>query len=311
MRDYLEGLAMFENRRTLAERSGQGKKVEGCTRAVCIGGGAAEVVAFGAAVKYLHFAAEDAPKQDEAESDSEEEDNDKDDEAKSLANAAQKLDITTRPILDLHLIDSADWSPVTSSLHHALTHPLPLSKYATAAARAANVPLIPSSSMHTTFHNHNVLDLSISALKAIVAPKDEPCLVTLLFTLNELYTASISKTTALLLKLTTVLPAGSVLLVIDSPGSYSEAAVGKAVDENGEPKKYPMSWLMDHALLPKQLSKAEKQKRKEDGEKELLPEWEKVVGEEARWFRLDEQVERGYPVSVENMRYQVHVFRKV
>lgn len=291
------------------------------TRVVCIGGGAAEVVGFGGALRYMlssSGAAATEARADVAEpalpADASEQDI-----MDHLARATARLALptSTPPILDLHLVDSADWSCVASTLHTALTTPPPVSKYASAAARAVNSPLLPASSARTTFHHADVLALSAAELAALTTPPGDgprPCIVTMLFTLNELYSASISRTTALLLKLTMSLVRGSVLLVIDSPGSYSEAAVGPATAAGPdgavqEKKKYPMSWLLDHALLPKEVSKKEREEARRRGEEPPPAEWEKLVGEEARWFRLREGL--GYPISLENMRYQVHVFRRL
>ena len=52
-------------------------------------------------------------------------------------------------------------------------------------------------------------------------------LVTLMFTLNEMYTVSMARTTAFLMSLTFLMSSGSLLLVVDSPGSYSNVEVGK------------------------------------------------------------------------------------
>jgi 25S rRNA (uracil2843-N3)-methyltransferase len=123
---------------------------------------------------------------------------------------------------------------------------------------------------------------------------EQPLLITLLFTLNELYTSSITQTTAFLLKLTAATVQGTVLLVVDSPGSYSEATVGK------DKKKYPMQWLMDRTLLGDQGAAREERD---------APKWEKVMGDESRWFRMPEKLK--YPISLENMRYQIHLFRRL
>jgi 25S rRNA (uracil2843-N3)-methyltransferase len=120
-----------------------------------------------------------------------------------------------------------------------------------------------------------------------------PKLLTLLFTLNELYTSSISKTTAFLLKLTIAAKPGSLLLVVDSPGSYSETAVGNAA------KKYPMHFLLNHTLIGP--SKPD--------DIEISPDWEKVVSDDSRWFRIPEGLR--YPISLENMRYQIHLYRRI
>jgi 25S rRNA (uracil2843-N3)-methyltransferase len=127
----------------------------------------------------------------------------------------------------------------------------------------------------------------------------KPMLLTLLFTLNELYTTSIGKTTAFLLKLTMAVKPGSLLLVVDSPGSYSETKLGS------EAKKYPMSWLMDHTLLEPEDS----QEGPKGGKNESPASWVKIVSEEAKWFRIPEELR--YPIPLENMRYQMHLYRRV
>lgn len=68
-------------------------------------------------------------------------------------------------------------------------------------------------------------------------------------------------------------PIGTVLLVVDSPGSYSETTVGKSS------KKYPMQWLMDKVLSSV------------DGERK----WNKLESNESLWYRLSDGLE--YPIS--------------
>lgn len=190
------------------------------------------------------------------------------------------------------LIDSAPWSAVVSRLHDDLTTPPPLSKYASAAAKASNAPFIAPRFLSSSFVQADVLDLTrdqLSSHLSLTSSSSQPLLVTLLFTLNELYTSGgIGKTTALLLNLSAVLPANSLLLVVDSPGSYSEATVGK------ESKRYPMHWLLEHCLL-KKVAEA-------DGCR-----WEKLLSDESAWFRMHESLK--YSIPLENMRYQVHLYR--
>ncbi|ROT41538.1 hypothetical protein SODALDRAFT_377199 [Sodiomyces alkalinus F11] len=191
------------------------------------------------------------------------------------------------------LLDSAPWSPAIAKLHDAMTTPPPLSKYASAAVRAANTPLILPGQLSSTFVHADVLAMTREELASRL---DGPSLVTLFFTLNELFTAGgIGKTTAFLLNLTAVIPVGSLLLVVDSPGSYSEAVVGK------ESKRYPMHWLLDHALL----------KRGRLAQDDTISDggctWEKVEENESVWFRLSDSLR--YPIQLENMRYQMHLYR--
>ncbi|KAK1580390.1 uncharacterized protein LY79DRAFT_520874 [Colletotrichum navitas] len=190
------------------------------------------------------------------------------------------------------LLDSAPWADAVAKLHDALTTPPPLSQYANAAARAANVAIIEPGRLASSFTQQNVLAMTRDQLSQKLG--DGPLLVTLLFTLNELYTtAGIGKTTAFLLDLTAIVPLGSLLLVVDSPGSYSEASVGK------ESKKYPMQWLIDHTLVTKP-------------EKEGVVEgcrWEKLESHDSVWFRLADSLH--YPIPLENMRYQMHLYRAI
>ncbi|KID90383.1 hypothetical protein MGU_02260 [Metarhizium guizhouense ARSEF 977] len=183
------------------------------------------------------------------------------------------------------LLDSAPWEHVASMLQMQLTTAPALSKYASAAARASNTALVDPSRLAFSFTQADVLSLTAEALLEQVG--SAPLIVTLMFTLNELYTeGGIGKTTKFLRSLGQVLAGGSLLLVVDSPGSYSEAAVGK------EKKRYPMQWLLNHTLL--------------EGESSGYT-WDKLESEESMWFRMPEGL--SYPIQLENMRYQMHLYR--
>ncbi|KAG5995376.1 hypothetical protein E4U52_008416 [Claviceps spartinae] len=187
----------------------------------------------------------------------------------------------------LTLLDSGPWAPITTLLQNSVTSPPSLSKYASAAMRDSNKALLDSNQLHCAFRQENVLDLTKDQLAEVIG--SQPQIVTLLFTLNELYTgAGIGKTSTFLRTLGSVLPAGSLLLVVDSPGSYSEAAVGK------EKKKYPMQWLLDHTLLQSE-------------EKTPAYTWERLESHDSLWFRLPEELR--YPIPLESMRYQLHLYR--
>lgn len=205
------------------------------------------------------------------------------------------------------LLDSAPYAPLLARLETSLTVTPPISKYASAAAKAANVPLLsPASRISSRFIQRDALELGKEGYTSIVnEKKDVPVLATLLFTLNELFTSSgIGATTKFLLDLTASLPLQSLLLVVDSPGSYSETAVGKDAS-----KKYPMAWLLDRVLLAAD-PKTGKATSVVEGRK-----WRKLETRKSSWFRLAEG--RGgepgldYPIGLENMRYQLHLYRLV
>lgn len=261
-------------------KPGGDESVASTLNVVAFGGGAAEVVAFGA---FLRFLLDTAPSQSSPGVDLKVENLSlADDTAAKIV--VPKPTAPGTPCIDLHLIDSATWEDVCSRLHAGLTALPTLSKYANALARETNSRLIPDGSLKSKSTIENCLHMDQSRLNTLMGAK--PLLCTLLFTLNELYTASITKATTFLINLTTAARPGTLLLVVDSPGSYSEAQVGS------EAKKYPMKWLMDHTLMdPKQ------------------PLWEKIVSNDSRWFRIPESLK--YPIQLENMRCQLHLYRRI
>ncbi|RMD44584.1 hypothetical protein DV735_g476, partial [Chaetothyriales sp. CBS 134920] len=198
----------------------------------------------------------------------------------SLLPASQTLSA-----ISVTAIDIADWSDILVRLHTVITHPPALSKYASVTARAASRPLAPPDRWQSNFLHHDVLDLPQHELEQLLAPAR---LCTIMFTLNELFASSVVKTTALLLKITQLMSEGSHLLIVDSPGSYSTVKLG----QQGNPKQYPMKWLLDHALL----------------EGPGSAKWIKVISDDSRWFRLP--LDLKYPLALENMRYQIHLYRR-
>ena len=252
-----------------------------------------------------------------------------------LSSSADTLNQTNIPPLHITLLDLAPWGPVLSGLYEALTNTLLSSSdpSSTTPITTAN-PYLPSpfckESLTYAFHQINLLSSS-SSIAAHVA---DATLVTVFFTLNELYAASRVKTTALILGLGEMMAVGARLVVVDSAGSYAGVGFGgleagedchggkgrgareeessgdagreesrregeekgKGKGKGGGERRYPMQWLLDHTLLEIAGSK--------EGKK-----WTKILGEDSRWFRRGEGLE--YPVPLEDMRYQVHVYERM
>lgn len=201
---------------------------------------------------------------------------------------------------EIAALDIADWSAVVHTLSTGVCSPPPISKYASAASRAVNAPLIDPESFTVNIYRQDVLNMDVQLMTSVL---QGTTLVTLMFTLNELYTTSMSGTTNLLLSLTYILEPGSLLLVVDSPGSYSTVDVGKngnKDDLSPTSKKYPMQWLLDHTLLEASTIGSSMNTT-------LGGQWEKLVSDDSRWFRLPEGLK--YPIALEDMRYQLHLYR--
>ncbi|KAI9841656.1 MAG: hypothetical protein M1838_003460 [Thelocarpon superellum] len=158
------------------------------------------------------------------------------------------------------------------------------------------------------FRQCDLLDLSSEELQSLVV---DARLITIMFTLNELYAASRVKTTKLLLDIGSVVQIGTFLLVVDSPGSYSSVKLGSGgAASQAEQKTYPMHWLLDHTLLSAGAGAGAGAGDDEPGKEACVSwRWKKITGEESRWFRFPENLR--YPVDLENMRYQIHLYELV
>lgn len=254
----------------------------GRIKIACLGGGAgAEVVAFAGYLRYLCSCITD------------------------IAQSSQQTSNSGSETLidfDVLAVDIAEWSTVVQNLSTGVSSPPPVSKYASAALKAVKGPLVNSDSFTVNFYRQDILNMDVPRMASIL---QDTALVTLLFTLNELYTSSMSGTTSFLLSLTYILEPGSLLLVVDSPGSYSTVDVGKNAskeDPPQAPKKYPMQWLLDHTLLEASTIGSSRNTTSEG-------QWEKLISEESRWFRLPEGLK--YPIELEDMRYQLHLYRRL
>jgi len=164
----------------------------------------------------------------------------------------------------------------------------PESASAPSSPSAPSAPLIPASLFSANFIQQDAFTLDETTLSLLLG--SSPLLISLMFTLNELFTSGgIGKTTRFLLDLTSATPIGSLLLVVDSPGSYSETTLGR------EAKRYPMQWLLDRIILGTQ-------KEPVGGRQ-----WKKLESHDSVWCRLSETLD--YPIRLENMRYQMHLYK--
>jgi 25S rRNA (uracil2843-N3)-methyltransferase len=283
--------------------SEEGSRGNTSTRAICLGGGAgAEIVALAAAWRDL----EDGGHGEGGEGGiaALEEGvgcvslNEKKDAGKSVA-------AESAPRLSVAAVDIADWSIVVDRLSNTIASP----NVPTQKTSKYQPPLLGShggTDLSVTFSRKDVLGLAESDLRDLIlgttttTPSPSPLpslLITLMFTLNELFTTNMAKTTGLLLQMTEILPAGAVLLVVDSPGSYSTLKLGKAKDGAAQERQYPMKFLLDHTLLSVAKGK-----------------WERVLTQDSRWWRRDVarlRYEVGEGAGLEDMRYQVHVYRRL
>ncbi|KAG2169036.1 hypothetical protein VTO58DRAFT_111561 [Aureobasidium pullulans] len=260
-------------------------------KAICFGGGAAEVMAFAGLLRRLRS---DAAGQPQSELDA--------------AKEEPSTEVSA-PILDLTLIDSADWSSVISKLQRGATTPPTLSKYASASARASNAALLSPSTLNINFTQHDIFTLTTTQLRQLIG--DKPILVTLFLTLSSLFKTSISKTLALFVRLDALLPPNSTILIIDT----IIASISQPIPNSEDVKEYTMEQLTDRALLGKlPIEKVQVQgkgKKALEEEEKLKPEirWEKIVKEEIKVNKLEEGLR--YPGSLENVKFRVLAYQRL
>ncbi|KAF9886314.1 hypothetical protein FE257_011573 [Aspergillus nanangensis] len=301
---------------------------------ICIGGGAgAEIVALAAVWRDLletqtsQLPATNHDKEDKYT----DTDTDKNALSEELASVSLQTTKTHDPTkltpsqpqpcnLAITAVDIADWSRVVDRLAFAIrsprvpgsrTHPTPLLQRQPGTTSSEGQEEDEQiSDFAVRFRRADVLSISDAELKRLFRfdTTSTTALVTLMFTLNELFSTSMAKTTAFLLRTTDLLQPGALLLVVDSPGSYSTLKLGKTTAEAGDvaeegdlsavkERRYPMKFLLDHTLLSVATGK-----------------WERVLSQDSRWWRRD-AARLGYDVGegagLEDMRFQVHIYRRV
>lgn len=284
------------------------------THVVCIGGGAgAEIVALAAVWRDLldetqtRLSARLAGVSlQDAETDSS--------TTPAPADAPTPTSVSGLGSLTVTAVDIADWSRVVDRLAFAIqsadvpggkSHPAPLLGGVQLEGRGE------ADARHgfaVRFRRADVLSIPDAELKGLLhIEAAATAMVTLMFTLNELFSMSMAKATGFLLRVTDLLRAGTLLVVVDSPGSYSTVKLGKGKPQAGggegegetaaQERKYPMKFLLDHALLSVASGR-----------------WEKVLSQDSRWWRREAarlRYDVGEGAGLEDMRFQVHIYRRV
>ncbi|GAB7348939.1 hypothetical protein MBLNU459_g7625t1 [Dothideomycetes sp. NU459] len=282
------------------------------TKVVCFGGGAAEVMAFAALLRHIHPDTAGKPAgHDSSRSQTDPEDTHPDRSATSHGHemspqenvpAISELGLTSRPgLLDVRLVDSTDWSSITTRLMNGLNARPVLSKYASATARASNAAFLSAQTLNLVSSHTDVFDLSIEDLRIMIG--SHAVLLTLFFTLNDLYVTSIPRTTAFLRKVTMAAPQGSLLLVVDNRGACVEVEVPSVTKKqpHGGQQSYDLQWLMDRVLL-------DTGNRGDEEQMEVKSMWEKIVDERNKHHKLNEKLRYA---SLENIKFQFHMFRRL
>jgi 25S rRNA (uracil2843-N3)-methyltransferase len=194
---------VLEGRKAGGVDKGKSKEVEDeeldRTRVICLGGGAgSELLALAALVSPQNSvpAGEPIPKKPE----------DDDEEAEPIQVA------TAYPTCDIHLVDLGPYQSLLAKFTTALHEHMPTTRFT------------------QTFHQADILAPSEPDLFETLIPEDSssPTIITLLYTLTELFIQSRPATINLLTRITRNSPKGTLFLVVDSANEEASAlGVGK------------------------------------------------------------------------------------
>nr|ODN91245.1 cytoplasmic protein [Cryptococcus depauperatus CBS 7841] len=122
-----------------------------------------------------------------------------------------------------------------------------------------------------------------------------PTLITLFFTLTELLSQSRSSTLSLLSTLTAQSDPETLFLIVDSASDISEFSLG------AQGRKWPVYMIIDTLLT----------RTTDGGNDGKTGGWEKIKGEDSRWFRFEEGVGAGWACKLENTRYWYRLYKRI
>jgi 25S rRNA (uracil2843-N3)-methyltransferase len=123
---------------------GSSVSTQGPSKAVCFGGGAAEIMAFSGLLR--HSRPSEAAGKPSTPATTEVSDS-----LEALKISATTTTIPTTPLLHLSHLDIANWASVLSKLEQGLNTPPALSKYASATARATNASFLSPGAVEHSF----------------------------------------------------------------------------------------------------------------------------------------------------------------
>ncbi|KAJ1562812.1 hypothetical protein HK096_002320, partial [Nowakowskiella sp. JEL0078] len=167
------------------------------------------------------------------------------------------------PYLTVHIQDLADYSAILEKLTSEIRGNLNIS----------DSVLRIESSVGNVLDQNNVDNLAALLGKA--------GLVTCMFLLNELFASSKASVVKLITQFVTNIKPGSLLLVVDSAGSFSNLNIGE--------REYKIYILLDK-----------------------LKDFEIVESSDSTWYRFKESPETAsYPTKLNNMRYFIRLYRRI
>lgn len=175
--------------------------------------------------------------------------------------------------VEVVVVDQSDWSSVLAAQETAL-----LTHYTNLSSR-----------LSISFTQSDILTPSTFTS----LPYSSSKLITLLFTISELFLQSRPQTLALLSHITSSTKRGTVLLVVES-ASLALIPIGTSG------RTYPLGTLLDHALT-----------QDKGREEDQRAKWKALREQESTWYRMPEGAADCYPLGLENSRVVLRLYQRV
>ncbi|KAJ9092860.1 hypothetical protein QFC19_008584 [Naganishia cerealis] len=253
-------------------------------KVICIGGGAgSELVAFSGIVSQL---LEPTSSQQQAGTDGADEE--ESDNTPSMVSGSSAI-----PPLDIHLLDIGPYGGLIKSFQETCVSVLP--------------GLSNNNVTNAIFHQIDILSPDCTPLfeNLLARSTTPPPIITLLFTMTELFIQSRPRTIAFLRMLSRFAPRGTLFLVVDSANEEASAvSVGK------EGRSWSLGMVMDGILCTPPPQPASATTGSEEPLSKPKPLWKKMESEDSKWYRLREGLQDHYPIKLENTRYWLRLYRR-
>lgn len=186
-------------------------------------------------------------------------------EVLAMASLAKEAPLEDPTQINVTAVDSGDWSTVLDGLADLVKSRWKLEE----------------DSFRLSFRYEDILETYGSMREALGTTS----LITSLFTTNELFAASRVKTLSFLNFLTEACSRGTLLLIVESVGSYSEMTVAG--------KEYPLDLILDQTLAGKSGG------------------WRIVEKDQGRWYRVPEESKKRYQLQLENTHMLVRLYERL
>lgn len=171
-------------------------------------------------------------------------------------------------------VDVAEWGDVIDKIVHYIAGNW-YGKGKSLEEALNEMTLHDNAKFSVNFINHDILTLDPNRYDV-----QNVDLITSMFTTNELFALSKAGTVKFLKSLSACKP-GTLLLLVESAGSYSQIQVGS--------KTFPVQYLIEHSLTS-------------EGH------WKLLDGSDSRWYRIPQDVY--YNLKLENMRFFFRLYER-